>query len=312
MLIKRDCPHIIASQNLAAELELNVDDDKIEDAALHLVTARMISNIRSISFLPIAPPAWLLINGDALKGKPFRAGQDLPNIFYLENERRCSCGSHDLGGDPAIHELIIFSLTTAIRKGIETSYCFACRHTKGRVGPDLGKYGLFNWNNKYAFSHELMNNYTAQFTLSTTPFFAFHQAIVHHYLCEESPEPFASLSVFCSAWFGFIRLQQLQTNMQCSLCGQNPPVVIADGVSISFPKDKVSGLRPPTSRDPSVALVRTRKQHTRQTCYLGPARVRLEFQKVLEMRVGDGIEPLKKAMLERRVSSHINLSLIKR
>jgi hypothetical protein len=296
---------------LAAELELNVDDEEVEDAALRLITARMISNIRSISYLPIGPPAWLQIDGDELQGKPFRGGQDLPDVFYLENAKRCSCGSHDLGGDPIIHDLIVFSATTAIQKRIETSYCFACRYTKGRVGPDLGKYGLFNWNNKYAFSHELMNSYTAQFTSSITPFFAFHQTIVNNYLCEESPEPFVSLGVFCSAWFGFIRLQQLQTNMQCSRCGPNPPIVIADGVSISFPKHKVSGLRPPTWRDSSVALVRTRKQHTRQTCYLGPIRARHQFQKALEMRVGDGIEPLRQAMFEHSVSSSINYSLIK-
>jgi hypothetical protein len=190
----------------------------------------------------------------------------------------------------------------AIRKRIETSYCASCHYTKGRVGPDLGEFGVFNWNNRYAFAHELMNNYTSQFTTSTTPFFAFHQTIVNNYLCEESPEPFVSLHVFCSAWFAFVRIQQLETSMQCSRCGPNPQIVIADGVSISFPRRKVAGLKPPTSTDRSVALVRIRRTQTLQTCYNGPYKVRLHFQKAWEMNVRDGIEVLKAAMDSHKVS----------
>jgi hypothetical protein len=303
VLIFRDCQHILAAQQEAKDLEFDVDnEDIVRDVATRLITSRSIRNSQAVSYLPIAPPAWLKINGDQLNSRPFNGGIDLSEIFYLNDAYRCSCGSHLPGVEPMLSDLLVFTSTTAVKKQIQTSYCLVCRYTKGRVGPDLGEFGLFNWNNKYAFSHELMNNYTSQFTTSITPFFAFHQTVVNTYLCEESPEPFVSLHIFCSAWFAFIRLQQLSTNMQCSRCGPNPRIVIADGVSISFPRHRVSGLHPPTLRDGSTALVRLPKQPTRQTCYLGPYRTRLQFQKALEMTVKDGIEPLKAAMDEHKVS----------
>jgi len=264
--------------------------------------ARSIRDTNPISYRDIAPPAWLRIDTDELEDEPFRGGQHLPEVFYLGDAYRCSCGSRALGISPAISDLLVFTSTTAILKRIQTTYCVLCRYTRGRVGPDLREFGLFNWNNKYAFSHELMNNYTAQFTTSITPFFAFHQTIVNTYLCEQSPEPFPSLYLFCSAWFGFIRLQQLETNMQCSLCGPNPRTVIADGVSISFPRHRVANLRPPTWRDKIAALVRSPRHQGAQTCFLGLPRVRLQFQRVLEMAVRDGIEPLQAAMNEHEVS----------
>jgi hypothetical protein len=269
---------------------------------MRLLTSRLIRNVYSVSYLPIGPPVWLQINSDQLKGQPFRGGINLPEVFYLGDASRCSCGSRAPGIDPTISEVIILTSTTAICKSIETAYCPLCRYTKGRVGPDLGEFGIFNWNNRYAFSHELMNNYTAQFTTSITPFFAFHQTILNTYLCEESPKPFVSLHVFCSAWFAFIRLQKLETNMQCSRCGPNPQIVIADGVSISFPRHRVAGLRPPTSTDRSTALVRIRKRKTLQTSYQGSYKARLQFQKALEMSVQDGIEVLKTAMNNYKVS----------
>ena len=74
------------------DLELDIDGATC-DVAVRLLTSRLIRNVRSISYLPIAPPAWLQINGDELKGQPFHGGVDLPEIFSLGNAIRCSCGS---------------------------------------------------------------------------------------------------------------------------------------------------------------------------------------------------------------------------
>ena len=141
-----------------------------------------------------------------------------------------------------------------------------------------------------------MNNYTAQFTTSITPFFASHQTILNTYLYEESPEPFVSLPISCSAWFAFIRLQKLETYMQCSHCGPNLQIVIADGVSVSFPRHRIASLRSSISTDRSTTLVRIRERKTLQTSYQGSYRVRLQFQKTLEMSVQNEIEILKAAM----------------
>ena len=122
---------------------------------MRLLTSRLIRNVHSVSYLPIGPPAWLQINGDQLKGRPFRGGINLPEVFYLGEASRCSCGSRAPGIGPTILEVIIFTSTTAIRKSIETAYCLLCRYAKGRVGPDLGEFGIFNWNNCYAFSRRI-------------------------------------------------------------------------------------------------------------------------------------------------------------
>ena len=53
----RDCQHISVAQKEAADLELDVDDKDVHDAAIRLMTSRLIRNLHSISYIPIAPPA---------------------------------------------------------------------------------------------------------------------------------------------------------------------------------------------------------------------------------------------------------------
>jgi hypothetical protein len=50
-----------------------------------------------------------------------------------------------------------------------------------------------------------------------------------------SPIAFCVNEIFESAWLVFVHLQEIESNMQCSLCGPYPKVVIADGISVSFP-----------------------------------------------------------------------------
>lgn len=58
--------------------------------------------------------------------------------------------------------------------------------------------------------------------------------------------------------------------MRCLHC-KDDPVVIADGVSISFSHSKVMGLRPPTIYDKEKDLVRItmNSQNVRSTCFEG-------------------------------------------
>jgi hypothetical protein len=277
------CPHISAAKIEASDLDLTLEQT-VEDRAACILTSRLISTTQPVSYLQIAPPAWLHLPGDSIKEKPFRCGLYLPDLFSLGKTSRCSCGSQRRGepSDVQVQEITCFTSNVAIIKHIETEYCAACRYTKGRIGPDLGEYGLFNWNNRVAFSHELMNNYTSQFTTSSTPFFAFHQTITNSYVSEDSPIPFITLHLFLSAYFAFRRLQVLETKMQCSICGENPSIVIADGVSISFPRHRVINLRPPTYTDRTKVCVKPAGGKI-QTPFSGPAKHRSAFQKALEM-----------------------------
>src|SRR5437762_8295251 len=58
-----------------------------------------------------------------------------------------------------VDPLVVYTSTIAVQHLVETVYCDACSNTHGKIGPDLSKYGILNWNNKVAFSHQLLNSY---------------------------------------------------------------------------------------------------------------------------------------------------------
>jgi hypothetical protein len=129
-----------------------------------------------------------------------------------------------------------------------------------------------------------MNEYTSRFTTSMTPFFSFRQTIINKYISQQSPRAFVSLYIFTSAYFGFVRIQQLETEMRCLHCKDEPAVVIADGVSISFSHSKVLELRPPTICDKEKDLVRiTNSPNARSMCFEGDREIRIQFQNALEL-----------------------------
>lgn len=63
------------------------------------------------------------------------------------------------------------------KRSIQVQSCIGngCRHRRDgwTVGPDLGEYALFNWNNEIILSHELLNAYPSQLVTSPTPLTAF-------------------------------------------------------------------------------------------------------------------------------------------
>ena len=70
--------------------------------------------------------------------------------------------------------------------------------------------------------------------------------------------------------------------MQCSQCGEDPAIVIADGISVSFSWHRVESLRPPTVSDKLKALARLPWQGTKATCFIGPHKMRIVIQKALD------------------------------
>jgi CxC4 like cysteine cluster associated with KDZ transposases len=126
-------------------------EEGVEDLRLYVS-----SNVKQkpISHLPIAPPIWCRISSDDkdLLQVPFSAGRNLPSTFSLDESSRCSCGLTDnnhLLLPVETLSVIVFTSFTAIEKLVETRYCSSCRNTRGRAGPDMGKHGVFNWNNRH-------------------------------------------------------------------------------------------------------------------------------------------------------------------
>ena len=299
-LLNRDCEHITASKQEANDLHLLNEENT--GGPLLFLSGRLKLTTRPISYLPIPPPTWAQLPGEPFE-QPFHHGIHLPERFLLNPRARCSCGSSE-GVSRSIDDIVIFASSTAIIRQIETTYCPHCSNKRGRVGPDLGEFGVFNWNNRLAFAHELFNNYTSQFTNSITPFFSFHQTIVNIYMSEQSPQPFASFHIFLSAYFAFLRLQQLETDMRCTYCKDNPKAVLADGVSIGFPRHRVMGLWPPTCSDREKALVKVPSSNnmTRATCFLGTVHARVKFENALELTEIDAVcQELRSLMEQFRV-----------
>lgn len=118
---------------------------------------------------------------------------------------------------------------------IEVVDCQRC-HARFRqaAGPDLGVLGLFNYNNARVLTHRLLNNYSATFTKLATPFDAYVEVRVREYMESESRTRFLSPDLFRTAWFSFARLQQNDHAFQCCICGPNPTLIVADGISAGF------------------------------------------------------------------------------
>jgi hypothetical protein len=261
----------------------------------------------SVSHCRIPAPTWCRLPSDTvIPHPPFRADM-LPSIFTLDSSSRCSCGADADYLDAHIRtsEFTIYTIDRAYFRPIQTVYCRRCPNTHGRVGPDLGCYRIFNWNNKFGFTHDLMNHYTKVFTSSETPFFPFHQSLLSLYEDTESPVPFCTVTVFQGAYFSFMRLQEIESNMRCPLCGTNPETVIADGVSISFAREDSKNLEPPSMYDKTIAHVRCQKTLPRSACFAGPVTLGKSIYRALddpdrEQRVNkltELVETLKKVFL---------------
>jgi CxC4 like cysteine cluster associated with KDZ transposases len=304
ILMFRNCHHIDASkENLKSLPGFSDGSLSIPEAADVITRSRKAAIIRRcVSHLPIPPPAWCRLLTDTIPiTKPL---QSFPDIFLLDDSSRCACGNANYKAEnPAMTSLyIVYTSTTALQLAIATVYCYECSNTRGRIGPDLSNYGILNWNNKMGFSHQLLNQYTSHFTHSETPFNAFYRTILDEYLSNGSPVNFCDDDIFEYAWLAFVRLQKIQSNMQCSLCGPHPKVVIADGISVSFPTHhQTEALRPPTTYDKSHAWVRLRKTATKSTSFIGPGKIRSSIYNALNtqerekrlQKLGPEIEKLK-------------------
>ena len=231
------------------------------------------SNANAIPFMPcvshisISPPLWCSLPSDVQHSKtPFAGGIHIPELIELDDPSRCSCGNDEHHKDYRVQEdpFIIYTLTSAIQRTIQTVYCHVCHNSRGRIGPDLGNFSVFNYNNRWGFSHELLNSFTSALTSgSEITFVSFHRIIVESYIDAESPIEFCDTEIFEYAWFGFVRRQKLATSMRCSLCGPDPDVVIPDGVAVSFPRYRVKELHPPTMSAAHTSHIKVDKKRSK-------------------------------------------------
>jgi CxC4 like cysteine cluster associated with KDZ transposases len=253
-LTESNCRHIKATvlEHNKVYKELGAASESSEALVAHIAARNMlIDDTKSVSHLPIPPPEWCRLPWDKMFPTTyFDGGRRFLPRFNLDVNSQCSCGETVISENDVMYDtLLIYMSFMVLKAEIQTSHCESCTNTSGRIGPDLREHGLFNYNNTIAFSHELMNSYTSQFTTSETPFNAFYNTILHSYKNKSFVAPFCAEQTFRTTWYAFIKLQHINSDMQCNQCGPNPEIVIADGVSISFAKRQLGNLRPPTVSD---------------------------------------------------------------
>jgi CxC4 like cysteine cluster associated with KDZ transposases len=146
------------------------------------------------------------------------------------------------------HLCIIYTLMGAHCTEIELQSCLVCPCTLRQfIGPETRDLGLFNFNNRILFTHDLLDKYTSAYTSSETPFVGWVATVSHQYMNHHSVRPFITEKMFRSVWFSYIRLQHLDMNLQCPTCGPIPQDTIWDGVTLAFSqKHLLLSLCPPT------------------------------------------------------------------
>ncbi|KAH8107223.1 hypothetical protein BXZ70DRAFT_1060730 [Cristinia sonorae] len=227
------------------------NEPDVDDLALMEAASRDdgLGHRGCISYLPIPAPRWCSLPNEPSFTAPKRMFTS--SHFPLSELSRCSCGKAlDNSVSPTaivIRSATLFDLTVPREITIEVVPCPACRHGRRQIGPDLSEFGLFNWNNRFVFAHDVLNTFTSMFTASETPFTAFCLIMRRTYMEYSFAHKFCSDDTFIRVWFAFVRLQQLDSSMTCPTCGPSPSVVIADGVSLAPHISKLtSHISPPT------------------------------------------------------------------
>lgn len=202
----------------------------------------------AVSYLPRPPPLWARISSDDLDPVP-PTPESCPKLIKLTEESTCCCQMErtifQAGADITRRPCTVFTLTEAWECEIETQRCPSCSYRL--IGPDCRNIGLFNFNNRMLFTHELLDDYTSAYTTSETPFAAWVTGIGRRYIGRQSRD-FVKEKVFLAVWFSYINLVVLDGDMYCSQCGTTPKVTIWDGVTLAFNRRHIlTTLHPPTT-----------------------------------------------------------------
>ena len=175
-----------------------------------------------------------------------------PGVIRLDASSTCPCRIPRTKLDPhrptETRQCYIYGLLEAHCSSIEVQKCPHC--PQGYIGPECTALGIFNLNNRSLFTLTLLDDYTAHFTRSETPFASWVAATACRYMNHQSQVAFIKEKAFRTAWFSYIRLVELDNDMWCLMCGNTPAVTIWDGVTLSFNRKNIlPTLRPPTVVD---------------------------------------------------------------
>ncbi|KAL0067409.1 hypothetical protein AAF712_005638 [Marasmius tenuissimus] len=206
----------------------------------------------SISYLPVRPPAWAELPSDHAHYPRPAITEHPPALIALGAQNRSPCGRTDCIVDndlKVVKSCTVYTLNRSCTSEIELVACSSCPARKHCfVGPEPRDVGLFNYNNSVLFTHDVLDEYTSQFTSSKTPFVSFVETTNRRY--ERLGSKFVKEDLFRSVWFSYVRIQDFSKDMSCKRCGPEPDCLIWDGVTLGFGRKHLTdSLRPPTYTD---------------------------------------------------------------
>lgn len=213
---------------------------------------KVVDGEPAISYLPLMMPKWGMLEGERElypRPRPLKSA-DVPEVLRLNSQSSCDCHGGRSYFNPALEvierECTVYCLGDYTTCRIELQSCPKCPKGHRRyIGADLREMGLFNYNNRVLVSHQLLEEYTHNFTSHEAPITTYVLGVVRRY--DESGFKFMSEKLFRSAWFAYASLYSFGDDMQCSICGTDPEDLIWDGVTLAFGKKHLSGtLAPPT------------------------------------------------------------------
>lgn len=223
-----------------------------------------------ISYMPILPPLWAALPTDTAHYKRPRPLTTIPSLLTLDGQSSCSCKSIQAVYNPARTTIestcTIYTLTRGVPSHVQLQQCQACSGRRHQyIGPETRDLGVFNFNNRVLFTHDLLDDYTSAYTCSETPFTAWVKVLAQRYTTQDSQVPFVSEEVFRAAWFGYVNLQDFSNDMRCRKCGPTPEDTVWDGVTLAFhEKHLLPSLRPPTTLHENSAIRKAKYVPTQQ------------------------------------------------
>ena len=255
---KRSCHHVAlvrAFCGLSDSVQLGLEGNRVEEGESIIPVSAPVSQH------PIPVPMVFRGPDDIA----YHSGE-LENIPSHLCEPYCSsCRQPYIPTNTAIEQVIdviVYSSKRATRCQLGRWRC-TCK----QLVPFDGLYfHLFFYSVDRLFTHELLNQFTIRFSRSETTFSSFWYGIwaTYHevaesdairsqlssvYTSNSSPLslPFVSPPTFRHVWFSFIRLQKWKYTFCCPSCGPHPQTVLADGITLSLPRQYLTGLQLPTS-----------------------------------------------------------------
>ncbi|KAJ7210569.1 hypothetical protein GGX14DRAFT_394766, partial [Mycena pura] len=178
-------------------------------------------------------------------------------------------------------ECTVYGLYRAWATSIELQACSNSRCRHRLIGPDGREHGIFNYNNRKLFTHDLLDEYTAAYTSSETPFSAWVSVLSRRYKLHSGAHSFVTAEVFRGVWFAYVKLQYLDGSMMCPRCGPSPENTIWDGVTLAFNrKHLLPTLEPPTTMQPE-SVERTTTRYISNQQLLEDRKVRRLVRRVI-------------------------------